>query len=223
MKRVEGWWLPDHEEHLVAFLETTKGGPVGTYQAHKLSAALKYVRGWRRAVDVGAHVGLWSRPLWGFFQDVVAFEPVAGHRDCWQANIAPPNRVPPRTVLPWALHEREGAAAIHVSTGSSGDAWLRSEEAGDGERAELRVYDSLPAIRDLPVDFVKLDCEGGELFALRGMERMLRRDRPAVIVEQKPGRAARYGLGETEAVTWLEGLGATLREEIGGDYILSWW
>ena len=39
---------------------------------------------------------------------------------------------------------------------------------------------------------------------------------------QKPGKARKFGLGDTEAVDFLIGLGATLRDEIGGDYILSW-
>ena len=71
------------------------------------------------------------------------------------------------------------------------------------------------------VDFIKLDCEGYELFALRGAEETLKRCRPCVIVEQKPNRAQRFGLPQTGAVDYLQSLGAKLRAKMAGDYILS--
>jgi len=72
------------------------------------------------------------------------------------------------------------------------------------------------------VDFVKLDCEGYELFALRGGAQLLARSRPCVMVEQKPGRATKFGLPATGAVDYLQSLGAKLRFELSGDFCLSW-
>lgn len=212
MKNHRGLWLPDGETHLTAWIDTRNeivdGKP--TYQFHKLKAALKHCRRFRAAVDVGAHCGLWSMHLAKRFEQLHAFEPVAAHRDCWARNLEGLGGL----LYPCALGEREGSVAIRTAPSSSGDSWVD----GEGE-IPLRRLDDF----DLAdVDFLKLDCEGYELFALRGGEETLKRCRPCVIVEQKPGRAQKFGLPETGAVDYLRSLGAVLRKEMSGDFILSW-
>jgi FkbM family methyltransferase len=213
IKEVGGVWLPAGEAHLVEWMRNVNCRVDGklTYQYSKLLAALSQVRNWRTAVDVGAHCGLWSMHLVKRFAMVHAFEPVAVHRLCFTRNV-PGNA--PHILYPCALGEKEGMVAIHTAPTSSGDSWV----SGKGD-IPLRRLDDF----DLDdVDFIKLDCEGYELFALRGGEKMLKRCRPCVIVEQKPGRAQKFGLAETGAVDYLMALGAKLRAETSGDYILSW-
>lgn len=207
MKEVNGIWLPDHEEHLEQY---AKQGEYGrwTYQGHKLLAALEYVKGIKLAVDVGGHCGLWSKELVKIFDEVVAFEPVQEHRDCYQKNVNGNYKL-----HPVALGMEKASISIRTSNGSSGDSWVDGK--GDIPVELLDDYNLNP-------DFIKLDCEGYEYFALKGGEEMLKRAQPCVIVEQKPGRAQKFGLKETQAVTYLESLGAKLRKEISGDFILSW-
>ena len=54
-----------------------------------------------------------------------------------------------------------------------------------------------------------------------GGVKTIKKFKPVIIVEQKPGHAQRYGLGEKEAVSYLKGLGYRLIKEISGDFILS--
>ena len=104
---------------------------------------------------------------------------------------------------------------IHTEPTSSGDSYVQGDADGD---VPMRTLDSF----DLAdVDFIKLDCEGYELFALAGGMETFEHCRPVVCVEQKPGKAQKYGLGETDAVKFLQKMGAKLRGEISGDYILS--
>ena len=220
MKEVAGIWLPDHERHLIPFLEDRSRwvDGKGSYQRHKLLAALEHVTAFGCALDVGAHVGLWSTALAERFEAVVAVEPIRLHRRCWMRNVPP---VAALHLLPYVLGEvSQVERALRVTRGSSGDTRVEPD-CGAGPAALEMRYDELDGAARR-VDLVKLDCEGYELFALRGMEAMLRRDRPCVVVEQKPGKASRYGLGETAAVDYLRALGARLRREISGDFILSW-
>ena len=212
MKQFQGIWLPDHETHLVGWM--SKSGEIvdgrGTYQINKLRAALKWVKRFRVAVDVGAHCGMWSMQLAKRFAEVHAFEPVAAHRECWLKNMGDGRG----ELHPCALGAVAGTVAMHTTDTSSGDSWVDGD--GDIPMGRLDTF----ALKN--VDFIKLDCEGYELLALRGGESMLKSNRPCVIVEQKPGRAQKFGLDETEAVTYLQSLGATLREELSGDFIMSW-
>jgi FkbM family methyltransferase len=209
-----GVWLPAGETHLVDWMRRRNEVVDGklTYQYHKLEAALKWVKRWRVAIDVGGHCGLWSMHLAKRFGMVHAFEPVAAHRACFERNLA---GLEGRCVLhACALGDASGSVAIHTAPTSSGDSWV----CGVGD-IPLRTLDGF---QPQEVDFIKLDCEGYELFALRGAEEMLRRCKPVVIVEQKPGRAQKFGLQETAAVDYLRSLGAHLRTAISGDYIMAW-
>lgn len=212
MKLVGGVWLPAHETHLVGWMEKMNqvvGGKL-TYQLDKRTQALKWVKHWRTAVDVGAHCGLWSMDLCKRFQSLHAFEPVNLHRQCFESNINAQNV----HLYAVALGETDGMISIHTANTSSGDSWV--DGAGDIPMKRLDEFD----LQD--VDFIKLDCEGYELFALRGGEETIKRCHPCVIVEQKPGRAQKFGLPETGAVDYLISMGAVLRAERAGDYILTW-
>ena len=89
---------PKHEKHLIEWMEKVgrviDGKPV--YQYHKLEKAMKEVSKFKtrtcgmfgRAIDVGAHCGLWSMHLCKWFDVVWAFEPVDLHRRCFGFNCA---------------------------------------------------------------------------------------------------------------------------------------
>jgi len=207
LKDVNGIWLPDHEQHLLLYAEKGEHGK-WTYQAHKMLAALQHVKNCRVAVDIGGHCGLWSKELVKVFDKVIAFEPVAEHRACYEKNVQGNYEL-----NACALGESEGMVQIHVSNGSSGDAWVD----GNGD-IPLKTLDSFNLEN---VDFMKLDCEGYELYALRGGEETIKRCHPVIIVEQKPGRGKKFGLSEIAAVDYLKTLGYKLKQEISDDYILA--
>lgn len=220
MKQFGGWYFPDGEEHLITWMNATNDIADGRqrYQGKKQIAALKWCKQFRAAIDVGGHVGLWSYYLANKFATVDAFEPVAAHRECFAVNVTSPNV----NLHACALGEKDGWVSMKTAPTSSGDSFVSvhsmlAEVSGPGDIPMKRLDEF--DLQD--VDFVKLDCEGYELFALRGGEETLKRCRPCVIVEQKPGRAPRFGLPETGAVAYLQSLGAVLRAEISGDFVLS--
>lgn len=230
MVEYKGIYLPDGETHLIEWMEIMKqfrdGKPM--YQGHKYDAAMKHVRRRGLAVDVGGHCGLWSRVMALDFARVVAFEPMKAHIECWKANMAGHGNA---QLVECALGETEGEVFIKTRTpGSSGDTGvdpaaerssLRAAVDSEGQATPLKRLDDFHL---MDVDFMKLDTEGYELFVLRGAEETLKRCKPTIIVEQKAetGGAERYGIGVTDAVKYLQGLGAVLRGSLQGDYILSW-
>jgi FkbM family methyltransferase len=216
VKQVNGFWLPDGEEHLVSFLENGPqfaGGP--SYQLHKLMAAMPLIRNFRHAVDVGGHCGLWARPMAACFGGVTAFEPVVNHRACFERNMKW-FEVRNVTLFPYALGDHEGNVSLHTGESSSGDTYVKE---GGEHSAQMKTLDSFE-LKD--VDFLKLDCEGYEYFALRGGEHTIKRDKPCIVVEQKPGKGSQFGLADTVAVTLLVSWGAEVVKEISGDFICRW-
>lgn len=209
MKCVNNVWLPDEEMEMAKFLLDQTIDGTGVYQYQKLKAALSFVKNFDTAIDIGAHCGLWSMQLVKKFKNVHAFEPVERHRECFIKNA------PKAAIYPCALGDKEGVIRLAKGINSTGDTCI----SDDGEYvANIMKLDDF-AVKD--VGFIKLDCEGYELFALKGGEQTIKEYWPAIIVEQKPGKAKAYGLGDIDAVKWLQGLGYKLHGEIYGDYILS--
>lgn len=217
MIEYQGVFLPDGETHLVEWMAKENRLPAdyGTYQIRKLRAAIAHCRSFRTAIDVGAHVGLWSMQLCKRFKMVYAFEPVAVHRDCFHRNLERELASGYCRLFACALGEREGVVSIETAPSSSGDS--RVDIHAKEPDIPLCLLDDF---RLGEVDFIKLDCEGYELFALRGGADTLERWRPVVIVEQKPGRAQRFGLPERGAVSFLQALGYRQVLELSGDFVM---
>lgn len=209
MKQVNGVWLPDEEKEITKFVSKATVDGVGVYQYQKLLEAMVWVGRFRNAVDVGAHCGLWAMQLEKRFKNVFAFEPIHRHIECLRKNA-------PRTIVnQCALGSERRNVWMKNGEKSTGDTHI--SEVGDWQ-VRVKTLDEF----NIPdVDFIKLDCEGYELFALQGGEKTIDKYLPAIIVEQKPGKAKNYGLGDTEAVEWLKAKGYLLRGCIAGDYILS--
>lgn len=221
MMQFDAWKFPDGEKHLPEWMSRVNKRVDGrlTYQYHKYESALKYVGRRRTAVDIGGHVGLWSWFMARDFENVVAFEPMGAHADCWEANMADrPNAKLNRV----ALGDMPKAVVLRTRTdGSSGDTGVEPG-GGAGQLAQQRRLDEYE-LSD--VDFIKLDCEGYELFALRGAVETIRRNKPVIIVEQKPktGVEARYKIGAIDGVKFLQSLGMkSLHPPISDDWIMGW-
>jgi len=233
MFKHQGIWLPDGEQHFPEWM--TKNGEIvdgrGTYQIRKLREAMKHVKQFRVAVDVGAHVGLWSMHLAKRFQRVEAFEPVPAFVECFAKNVLEKNV----TLTQCALGDRQGAARLRIDPADSGGTHLIEGPATLGLPGSTRV-DTLDAYfeeeayqaslggGELPhIDFLKIDCEGYEHHVVAGARETLARCKPCVIVEQKPHKLGpNFGIKGTPAVDLLKGMGATVRDVLSGDYILSW-
>ena len=198
-----GIWLPDGETHL----QTVMIGD--TYQLRKYKTALEYTPNRYRALDIGAHCGLWSRQMVQEFRIVEAFEPVPEHGECFVKNVKSGYHL--HRIAVGAGQKKIG---IEAESGSSGDSHV-----GEGDDYNMHTIDEYN-FQD--VSFIKIDCEGYEYFIVKGAEETIKENKPTIIVEQKPGKAQRYGLKETQAVDLLKSWGMTLKAEDVGDYILAW-
>lgn len=228
MKRFKGVWFPDHEVHMIHWMGRN-GVPVvdgfGTYQWNKQEACYKLLdelkRPCRVAVDVGAHVGLWTMHMAKRFQRVEAFEPYEMQRRCLERNV---ERLSNVRIWPVALGAKDQAIDLITEQGSSGA--TRVAAAGEfGEPARMTRLDSIvfSTVFDAPIDFIKIDCEGYEENVCIGAEQTIRKWKPVIIVEQKNDWGAkRYQGAEQGALKLLLEWGAVQRWEYSGDHLLSW-
>ena len=218
MKKVNGWWCPDYDtnlEHCITSAPRFAGRP--TYQLYAYRLAIPHIMDFRCALDIGGHIGLWSAMMSPCFDHVMAFEPMPSHVECFRAN-----HLDGRNVFLWpvALGDKDQKIAMATKGPVSLKARVHTKEpAANMVEVQMRPLDYFKISR--PIDFIKIDCEGYELFAIKGGEETIRRNRPAMVVEQKIG-ALRYGLEQYSAVKLLESWGAKVRQEKADDFFMSW-
>lgn len=154
--------------------------------------------------DVGAYVGVYAcfvaavLPL----SRVVAFEPRADRAARIEENFAANGFE--ASVRRQALSDDAGPAWMSATGGSA----RVVRGVGDGERVETVAGDALVEAGELPrPTVVKLDVEGGELDAVRGMKRTLAESCRLLYCEVHPTLLGEYGATEAELREELLSLG----------------
>jgi FkbM family methyltransferase len=178
----------------------------GTYEPGLLRLLEDEVRPGDVVVDVGAHIGVHAvtaarrlRDLGGGGR-VVAFEPTEDSSAA--IRVAATRNGLPVEVVRAGLGEKSGTIELRADPRyGDHDAGVRSQ-FGDGEivaTAPLTTLDAWAAETGLDrLDIVKIDIEGAEILALRGMRDVLTRLKPRllaievkdVVIERGPGDEA---------------------------------
>jgi FkbM family methyltransferase len=209
MKIVERIWLPDSDGHFQYHLERgERWHGRGTYQFVKIQLAMAHCPVGRRraAIDVGAHVGLWSMVLSETFERVAAYEPVPGHIECFRRNLEERDNV---TLYPLAVGANCCSVNIDLGDGvNSGNACV--SDFGELMTTMTRLDDHCASD---DVDFIKIDVEGFEREVVAGAERIIRTQKPALVVEQKHN---------DDALKLLRDWGMKVAWHRSGDYCLTW-
>jgi len=223
MIQYKGIWLPEGETHYQYIMDHHKSPEIdgkGTYQYRKLLAVVDVTPEPRQVcIDIGANVGFWSMHFCKLFSHVECFEPVEKFRDCFDRNMA---GLENWTMHAVALGEMEMQwPVVHGTPTHSGDTYLDPNYDGESDATMVDVR-TLDSYNIKEVSLIKVDCEGYELFILKGAKETILKSKPTIIVEQKPNRSQKFGLGETDAVTYLEELGMTCIRNFSGDFIMVW-
>lgn len=208
MLQIGDLFFPDRETHF------NRLGPlVRDYGKTDRDTAYRYVKSWRRALDVGANVGIFACDFASRFDEVVAFEPMPPTRECLTVNV--PSNV---RIEPFAVSD-EPAFLKMYNTPSSGASFLCNHpgilnplEALDADKVievEARTLDSFDFDA---VDLIKLDIQGAEYAALLGARETILRHRPVILVEEKAASVQKVGAAVNAAqVETIEKTSALLR------------
>jgi FkbM family methyltransferase len=188
----------------------------GKHFAERAELALfrRYLRPGMTIVDMGANVGFYTAPLSrrvGPTGNVYAFEP-----DPFCAGLLRERarRLQLTNVLveELALGAREGEATLFCSNRDRAENCTHALESGVPVEAIRVPVTSLDAYcRDHPIepiDAVKMDVEGDEVSALRGMRGIMTRRPPAwMFIEFSPGQLRAAGASPEEFWEVLAGYG----------------
>lgn len=194
-----GWYLPKGDNYFVPFCEGTPLPKSNGFQREHLLEAFKHVRQWRVAVDVGAHVGFWTRDMAEKFDMVFAFEPAPDTYDCLIKNTCDLGNV---VCAPQAVGDEIGFCVVTENdTNNTGSRYVQKAPQGV-------MMITLDSIKFPVCDLLKVDVEGFELQVLQGAEELIEDNAPVIVMEcDKSFSHARYGISKGEAKRYLESLG----------------
>ena len=194
-------WIPDDDDWV---------NWSGNYEQDEFNDVMPHISKWDVALDVGAHVGIWSMRLAEKFKRVYAFEPVPKHIECWKQNmskyISEHSEWGNITVLnEIALSDVLGTDMMKVpNVTNSGMAsldhtqregrWLQPEwDDFPKVNVEVRPLDSFEFDR---IDFMKIDVEWLECKVLLGAINTIKKHKPIIYIE----------MHDTEAYTFMKNL-----------------
>ena len=157
----------------------------------------KVIRKADTVIEVGAHIGyisMYIADLVGRNGKVFAFEPSKDNLEYLNANTAPCKQL---EVIPLAVSDRASTAKFYVEDLSGQNSTLVKDYANLSENSrnaytsadyrvttvETTTLDQFVASRELKPDFIKIDIEGAEAIALKGMKDCLLRHRPKLMIE----------------------------------------
>ena len=173
MKYVKGWYLPDTDTHFENYIEN------GGYQTIHRETILKYIKmkkpELKNCIDIGSHIGFWSKDFTNTFKHTYAFDPIPQVRECYIKNITNSNY----TLYPYGLGKENKKISVLYSPKETGN--THASDKGNLE-IEVKTIDTF----NLPnIDYIKIDAEGYEIEVVEGAKELIERCKPFIHIEAK--------------------------------------
>lgn len=159
----------------------------GAFEPFETEVVKRCVRPGNVVLDIGANIGYYTllfARLVGESGAVHAFEPVPDNFELLTKNVEANGY---RNVSPVQAAVSDTAGTVKIFLSDSDQVDHRIYESGEARSSIdvdcLRIDDYLDA-HPGPVSFVKMDIQGAEASAVRGMTRLLSGDAPLIIVSE---------------------------------------
>jgi FkbM family methyltransferase len=199
---------------LTAAGDTVVGASIrekGIWEPAETSLLIHAARAGDRVVDVGAHVGYFTvlaSKLVGEKGQVLAFEPERDNFELLKANCVL-NGCRNVRLEQAGLLDRHGQASLALCLDNSGDHRFGPTMDRRARMVEIIRFDDWWRMGG-QIDFLKIDVQGCEVAALRGMTVSVRQSAVGLagLVEISPRLSQAAGYGWTSLLALLQGLGA---------------
>lgn len=189
----------------------------GTWEPHVAATLGRFLKPGSAFVDVGAHVGYFSRLgaiLTGQDGLVFAFEPVGSLFDVLRDNVGGHPHV---RCFNFAAWDTKTTLTLRLNPANSGDNTFvkATREERDWRTVPVQAVRIEDYIGCVVPDLIKVDVQGAELHALRGMDMLLCKFLPPLVVEYSPEHLERAGVPGEALVKYCRALGYRGVKELG--------
>jgi len=158
----------------------------GSYEKKELEFIKKYISKGSTFLDIGANSGIYSLALSEKCSKVIAFEPDPITRARLKQNIRI-NGIRNVKIIPHAVSDVESVAAFYINSTNRGmNSLFKIKNKRWTKKITVRTTTVDIIVKKLKlknISFVKMDIEGGEFNALRGMVDTIKEFRPRFLIE----------------------------------------
>ena len=164
------------------------------------------------ALDIGAHIGYFTLLMAKLCKHVYAFEPSPMFL-ILQENISL-NMLTNVDLFNNAVTEKNGYVKLHLcdldAIGASGMSRIYQSKWCEGEVITVNSISIDSIDFHEPPTFIKMDCEGSEYGALKGMKNLLMNNDVKVMMEFHPQGIIEYGANPKDVYNFMKELGYTI-------------
>lgn len=165
--------------------------------------AIAHCTRFRKAIDVGAHVGFFSAKMVNDFQEVHAFEPM--FFEYLKENVKADNLI----VYPLGLSSETKEYKFNIRPHHTG--MSKIDESG---QHQISCID-LDSKKFREVDLIKIDVEYHERFVIDGMKQFLKHNDPVIIIELNDQKQ------KGKILEILHSCGYDVVKQVSSDFILK--
>jgi FkbM family methyltransferase len=204
--KIQGSWMYIDDRDS---LELTKKG---VYEYEETQLVKKLVKSDFTVLDLGANIGYFTLMMAKQAKQVHAFEPEPRNFQTLQKNVEL-NNIKNAKLYNAAVTETSGTSTLYLCDSNRGMHRVYESDwcnEGTTQVKTIRIDDIINH-----ADFIKIDVEGSELGALKGMKELLQRGRSTVLMEFHPPSIIEYGAKPRDVYDFMTSLGYTIRTPNG--------
>ena len=185
LKNINGWMVSSTDRIISRKIKNVKDGDV-LYEKDQRDFLIKQIKHKDVFVDVGANIGIWTRPMSYKFKKVISLEPAERNLAAFRYNVAGISNV--ELIEKGAGDIASENVQFHNTVKNCGGIKLASISGRpNGEIKENDFTADIITIDSLELeecDLIKIDVEGYEYQVLKGAEKTLKRCNPWIYVEK---------------------------------------
>ncbi len=184
----------------------------GVYEYEETQLIKKLVKSDFTVLDLGANIGYFTLIMAKQAKQVHAFEPEPRNFQTLQKNVEL-NNIKNVKLYNAAVTETSGTSTLYLCDSNRGmhrvyqSDWCKE---GTTQVKTIRIDDIIDH-----ADFIKIDVEGAELGALKGMKELLQKRKSTVLMEFHPPSIIEYGARPRDIYDFMASLGYTIRTPSG--------
>lgn len=203
---IDGWLSLPHDIAIKAAHKQGEG-LVDNYQKEQLDDSLKYVKNFRVAIDIGAHIGIMSYNLSKRFEQVHAYEIQPDVYHCLIENLKSKN-ISNVTTYNVGIGDKNEKVDLNFEERKTFSTHVKPNSTGQYQVMPLDAYNLDN------VDFIKIDAEGYEPLIALGAIETIKKSKPPILFERKQ-HPERYGYQRDSIIEILKPYGYKILKEFG--------
>ncbi len=180
----------------------------GIYNYEQTQLIKKLVKKKHIVLDIGAHIGYFTLIMAKQAKQVHAFEPEASNFQILKKNVEV-NKQSNVKLHNVAVAETEGKTILHLCEMNGGMHRIYPSHWCKGGTSNVQTVRIDDIIQE--ADFIKMDIEGAELGALKGMTQLLKKCDITLIMEFLPSSIEEYGAKPRNIYDFLTSLGYDMK------------